>query len=373
LVAALLLLGYAAIGVVVFKLLRVPINKWTITTAGIGGVVVVGGLLAGMNYNHPFTNDGRIYFYTTPIVPTVQGTVVEVTVKPNAPMERGDVLFRIDPKPYQYIVDQKRALLAEADQNVKELKTSLQQATAVAQRAQAQVDLAQQNYDRQQQLFERKVTAQAALDTASRNLEAARQSLAGAQAARERARLALESNVDGVNTAVARLQADLRSAEYNLAQATVTAPTDGYVAQMLLRPGMTVSPATPTMVFIHSKDVVFSASFAQNAVSRVVVGNQAEAAFDAIPGRVFSGKVAVLSGAVSQGELHASGTLLNPEDRSKSNGRMLVRIDLSEDMSKYRLPLGAVAQVAVYSDHWRPVAAIRRILLRMKSWINYLI
>lgn len=82
--AALLLLGYAAICVVVFKLLRVPLNKWTITTAALGGVVLVGGLLLAINYNHPFTKDGRFYFYTTPIVPTLKGHVVEVAVKPFA-------------------------------------------------------------------------------------------------------------------------------------------------------------------------------------------------------------------------------------------------------------------------------------------------
>jgi len=106
--AVLLLLGYAAICVVIFKLLRVPLNKWTVTTAGLGGVVVVSGLLVAMNYNHPFTTDGRRYFYTTPIVPTVKGHVIDVAVKPNAPLKQGDVLFRIDPRPYQFVVDQKK-------------------------------------------------------------------------------------------------------------------------------------------------------------------------------------------------------------------------------------------------------------------------
>jgi len=59
--AALLLLCYAAICVAIFKILRVPLNKWTVTTAGLGGVVIIGGLLAGMNYNHPFTTDARLY------------------------------------------------------------------------------------------------------------------------------------------------------------------------------------------------------------------------------------------------------------------------------------------------------------------------
>jgi multidrug resistance efflux pump len=128
--AALLLLGYAAICVLVFKILRVPVNKWTVTTASIGGVVLVGGLLLAMNYNHPFTTDARLYFYTTPIVPEVKGRVVEVAVNPNVPLKRGDPLFKLDPRPYQFVVEQKKAALAEAEQNVKELKASLDQASA---------------------------------------------------------------------------------------------------------------------------------------------------------------------------------------------------------------------------------------------------
>ena len=96
--AALLLLCYAAICVAIFKILRVPLNKWTVTTAGLGGVVIIGGLLAGMNYNHPYTTDARFYFYTTPIVPEVKGTVVEVAIKPQTPLKRGDKLFGIDPR-----------------------------------------------------------------------------------------------------------------------------------------------------------------------------------------------------------------------------------------------------------------------------------
>jgi hypothetical protein len=42
-------------------------------------------------------------------------------------------------------------------------------------------------------------------------------------------------------------------------------------------------------------------------------------------------------------------------------------------LSSYQQPAGTTAQVAVFRDHWRPVAAIRRILLRMKSWMNYVV
>ena len=371
--AILLLLSYGALCVVAFRLLRVPVNRWTVTTAVLGAAVVVGGLVAGMNYNHPFIADGRLYFFTTSVSPTVSGQVVDVVAKPNVSLKQGDVLFRIDARPYQFAVDQKRAALAEAEQNVRELEASREQAVAAVQKAEAQVALAQQTYDRQAELLERKVVAQAPVDTAARNLEASKQTLIGARAAEERARLAATSQIDGVNTAVARLQADLHTAEYNLGQTTVTAPTDGYVTQLLLRPGMTVSAATPTMVFIHGGDLVFAASFPQTATSRIESGSEIEAAFDAIPGRVFSGRVRMINEAIAPGQLQSAGTLLNPEDRSRSEGRLVVSMDLSEMPGDFRLPPGAVAQVAVYSEHWRPLAAIRRVLLRQKSWLNFVL
>lgn len=368
--AVLLLLIYAAICVAIFKLLGVALNKWTVTTAIIGAVVIVGGLLAGMNYNHPFTTDARLYFFTTPIVPQVRGRVIEVPVKPNVALKKGDPLFKIDPAPYQFVVEQKRAALAEAEQGVKELKASLDQASAGLEKANAQLSLAQTNYDRQYQLFQAKDIAQATLDTSQRNLDAAKQTVAAAKAAERRARLAFTSDIGGVNTTVARLSADLQDAQYDLEQTTVVAPTDGYVTQLFLRPGMMAASA-PAMVFIESNDRTFSASFPQMAVQRIRPGAKAEIAFDAIPGRVFQGKVDALIDAVSQGQLQATGTLLNPEDRAKSPGLVSVNISIIDDLSAYQLPAGATAQVAVYSDHWRPVAAIRRILLRMKSWMNY--
>jgi hypothetical protein len=83
--------------------------------------------------------------------------------------------------------------------------------------------------------------------------------------------------------------------------------------------------------------------------------------------------VNTVADAIAQGQVQASGTLLSPEDRSKTLGRAITRIDVTDDLSSYQLPAGSTGQVAVYTQHWRPVAIIRRILLRMKAWMNYVI
>jgi multidrug resistance efflux pump len=370
----LLILIYVAICYVLFKIFRIPVNQWSLATAALGGIIGISLLLLIMNYNHPFTNNARIYFAVTPVLPSVRGRVIEVPVQTNKPLKQGDVLFRIDPRPYQYIVDQKNAALAEAEQNVKQLKASLDQQTASAERSSAQFELAQQNYDRQAELFEKKVIAQATLDTFTRNLEAARQSLTGARAEQERARLAYSSNIEGVNTTVARLTAELADAQYDLDQTVVRAPGAGFVTQVSLRSGLFVTPlqTRPSMVFVNTdaRDRELGAAFQQNSLQRVKAGDEAEVAFDAVPGRVFKGKVRLVLDAIAAGQMTATGALIDFGERT-SGGRALAVIDVEDDMTPYQIPLGAAGQVAIYTEHWHHVSMIRKILLRMRSWQNY--
>jgi multidrug resistance efflux pump len=365
---------YVAICYVIFKLFRIPVNQWSLSTATLGGIIGITLLLLAMNYNHPFTTNARIYFAVTPVLPGVRGRVVEVPVEANTPLKEGDELFRIDPEPYQYVVDQKKAALAEAEQNVKQLKASLDQATAAAERANAQFQLAQQDYARQAELFEKKVVAQATLETATRNLEAAKQSVTGARAEQERARLAYSSNIEGENTTVARLRAELSAAEYDLDQTVTRAPGPGFVTQVALRPGIYVVPVPlrPAMVFVNTgkRDQELGAAFKQNSLQRVKAGDEAEVAFDAIPGRVFQGKVRMVQDAIAPGQLQATGSLVDVEQLTES-GRALAIIDLKDDMSRYQLPLGSTAQVAIYTEHLEHLSVLRKILLRMRSWENY--
>jgi multidrug resistance efflux pump len=368
----LLILTYVAFCYGIFKLFKIPVNQWSLATAALGGIVGISLLLLIMNYNHPFTTNARIYFAVTPVLPAVKGRVTEVPVEANASLSTGDVLFRIDPKPYEFVVKQKKAALAEAEQTVKQLKASLDKAAADTERAKAQLALAQENYDRQAQLFEKKVVAQATLDTAQRNLDAAMQTVAGAIALEERARLAYASEIEGVNPTVARLRAELGDAEYDLDQTVVRAPTPGFVTQMALRPGMYVVPAPlrPVMTFIHDQDRTLAAAFQQNALQRVHAGDEAEIAFDAVPGRVFKGKVKAVVDAIAAGQLQATGQLQDLGTRTPG-GRAVALIELLDDISGYQIPAGSAGQVAIYTHHWHHVALIRRILLRMRSWQNY--
>lgn len=89
----LLILTYTALCVAVFKIFRIPLNKWTVPTAALGGVVLIGTLIMLMNYNHPYSEMARNYYVSTPIVPLVKGRVVEVPVQANQPVKKGMCCF----------------------------------------------------------------------------------------------------------------------------------------------------------------------------------------------------------------------------------------------------------------------------------------
>lgn len=372
----LLILLYVAICVAVFKLFRIPVNEWSLSTAALGGIVGLSALLITMNYNHPFSTNARIYYAVTPILPAVPGRVIDVPVEANAPLKQGDVLFKIDPAPYQYLVDEKSAQLADAQQNVKQLKAALDQAKAQTERARSQQHLAQSNYDRQAELYKKRVIAEAALDTYKRNLESASEVVVAAQAAESQANLAYSANVNGTNTTVARVTAELGSAEYDLEQTTTRASGPGFVTQLILRPGMYVMPVPlrPVMVFVNtgSKDNQLTAAFQQNYLQRVTPGDDAEVAFDAVPRRVFKATVQSVLNAIPAGQLQPSGALTDPGNLPGGGGRALVTMDLSESVSSYQIPLGSTAQVTIYTKYMHDLSLLRKILLRIKSWENYL-
>ncbi len=369
----LLILTYTALCVFIFKVFKIPLNKWTVPTAALGGVILIGTLVLLMNYNHPYTNVAREYYVTTPIVPAVGGIVKSVDVEPNQLVEKGTVLFRIDPKPYEAIVRQKQALLAGTREGVRELEQAVAAARARVVEVTAARDRTESVFRRYEAIFDRGAISANELEQRRQAYLGDEAALERAEADLERAQIAFEAGIDGENPDVARLQAELEKARYDLERTVVRAPTSGYVSQLILRPGMMAAnlPLRPVMVFIHDEPAPLVAAFRQNSSLRLRAGFEAEIAFPSIPGRVFKGEVTQVMPNLGEGQLQTSGNLVGTEAFARI-GRVPVIIEVTDDMTEFDLPTGSRAMVAVYSDHWHHVAIMRRILLRMSSWQNYL-
>lgn len=309
----LLILTYTGICVAVFKVFKIPLTKWTVPTAVLGGVIIIGLLLMMMNYNHPYGKFAKEVFVSVPIVPSVKGIVVSVEAEPNVPLKKGDVLFKIDPVPYE--------------QKVVGLQAQLKS---------AQIDL-----DRARQLLRKKAGTQRNVDLATANVD--------------------------------NLEAQLAIAEYNLEQTVVRAPDDGLVTQLALRPGVMAVPLPlrPAMLFIPEQGRQIAGSFWQNSLQRMQAGFKAEVIIDGVPGHVFQGRVKTVLPAMSEGDVQFSGNLISAS-RLAAHGRAVAIIELEEDLRDYNLPRGVQGKVAIISDsdplH---VSLIRRVLLRMVGWLNY--
>ena len=310
----LLILTYAAVCVVIFKVFDLPLNKWTVPTAVLGGVVLIGTLIFAMNYNHPYSEVSREYFVTTPIVPGVSGIVTKVHVEPNQRLDKDDIMFQIDPIPYENKVKQLNAqLVAALDDQV-----------------------------RAKELMVKGVGRQRDLDIA-------------------------DAQVDS-------LEAQMNSAQYDLSRTTVRAPGNGYVTQFSLRPGiMAVSmPLRPVRCFRSRREwllnrVVQTKQHAKTS-SR---GTRQKPPMMVFQATVFKGEILAVLPVLAEGQIQPTGNLMTISSRQP--GRIPVRIRITDERLKdYTIPGGAYAQTAAYSDHLHHVAIMRRILLRMSSWMNYL-
>lgn len=371
-----LLLTYAALCVVIFKVFRIPLNKWTVPTAILGGVVFIGLVILAMNYNCPFSEDGKQAYRTVPIVSQVRGRVTEVAVKPNTPLHEGDVLFRIDPTPFQAKVDDLRAQIKQASQDALSLDSTFNQAKADLTKAVADRDKAQREYARYSEGHAKGAFSDQMVDTRLQTYKAAEAAVEAAKAQVVHAQNDLNSVINGQNAQVASLMAQLRKAEFKLDNTVVRAPSEGYVSMVGLREG-TMSTAlglAPVMTFVpvdENTKNTYVVAYRQNATLRLKSGYKAELMFPSIPGTVFEGEVLQVLPAIGESQFQGQGRLLTTADVA-NQGRVLVTIRATDPrLADYALPQGAQAEAAIYSGHLKEVAIIRKILLRMKSWENY--
>jgi multidrug resistance efflux pump len=389
-------------------------TPWKVGVA-IFPIVMIVILLLLLNIFAPTTTDVRVVKYVVPIVSQVRGRVIEVPVENNRPVKKGDVLFKIDPTPYQNEVhsleaklasdearvgaDRQRiaemqARLADASTSERQLNEQLNAATGEVGRLSASLDLARTRVKQNTELVAAGAGNRFDLEQAETNVRELTAQLAAARAGEQQVREKLSGRVRGDLATVAEVKAQiataqaqvkaaqaqfdttraqLENAKWDLSQTTVVAPANGTMVNVMLRPGFFVAgmPFNEVMTFVDDEYQIF-ALFNQNELHQVEPGNEAEITLDTYPGRIIKAHVDSIIWAQSQGQVDASGNLprtgFNPPP-----GQFPVKLVVAKADNPLFLAAGARGATAIYTEHLTLVHIIRKVLLRVSSYLDYII
>ena len=302
---------YLVLLFILVRLKIVPFNLFWKASPVIVFLLLLVGLFIPMNWGAP-QGAAIVVRNAVAIVPNVAGEVIDVPAKANTPLKADDILFKIDPTPFQAQVDALSAQFKFAELRLSQM-TQLQSTDSGR-----------------------------AFDVQQRQTE------------------------------VDQLKAQLDGAKYNLEQTVVRAPADGYVTNLALRSGARVAslPLSPVMAFIDTSDTIIGVEIAQIDARYIEPGQFVEATFKFFPGRVFPGKVETVLQALSTGQTQVSGQAVTPRQIQAAPFAVRIRID-DADVAR-RLPAGSTGDAAIFTDRVKASHVIRRVLLRQIAILNYI-
>jgi multidrug resistance efflux pump len=368
-----------------------------------------------LNIYAPTTGDVRVIKYVVPVVSQVRGRVISVPVENNRPVKKGDLLFSVDPTPYQNEVNSRTAELASAEAKTgadrerlaeveakladakseeQQLHEQLNQAIGQVGSLQASLELARKRVTQNTELVTAGAGNRFDLEQAQTNVRELTAQLAAARAQEQQVREKLSGRVGGVLASVAQVKAQMASAaaqvkvseaaaattkaqldnaKWDLSQTKVLAPGNGMMVNVMLRPGFFVAgiPFNEVMTFVDNEYQIF-ALFGQNELHAVEPGNEAEITLDTYPGRIIKARVDSILWAQSQGQIDASGNLPRTSFIPPP-GRFPVKLLVEDKDKDLFLAAGATGAAAIYTEHVTMIHIIRKVLLRVESYLDYVI
>ena len=284
--------------------------------------------------------------------------------------------------------------MTDARSGERQLGEQLNQATEQVKVLTASQDLARMRVKQNTELVAAGAGNRFDLEQAQTNVKELTAQIAAARAAEQQVREKLSGRVNGdlatvaeVKAQIATAQAQVRMSEaqvdttraqletarWELSQTTVLAPGNGTMVNVMLRPGFFVAgmPFNEVMTFIDEEYQIF-ALFGQNELHQVEPGNHAEITLDTYPGRVIKAHVDSVIWAQGQGQIEASGDLPRTTFVPPP-GRFPVKLVVGEHDRSVFLAAGARGSAALYTEHLTLVHVIRKVLLRVASYLDYVI
>ena len=320
-------------------------------------IIALAIIILFMNIVAPSASEVRAQNYVIPIVPRVTGQVTEVPVEPNRPIKKGDVLFKIDPVPFE-------AAVKAAEATLRGLGDQLNNAAAKKAALAPRIDLATKRVEQFSQMAAAGAGKRSDLEQAQSDLGNLQSELLAADATESQAR-----------AQIAKAEADLLNAKYDLDGTTHLAPANGRVANLALRPGVRASELIfkPVMSFIEEDDPWVLAFFRQNELRYVEPGDEAEIFMEMYPGRIIKCKVDSILWATAQGQMPISGDLPNTAPMAVPEQRIAVRLLLDDPDKGVFLAAGARGHGAIYTERVKFLHIIRKVFVRVSAKLDWFV
>jgi multidrug resistance efflux pump len=353
----LLIIYSVIVWLIFFKFKLLP---WNITSQVIVAtipIIALTVLILFMNICAPSSSDVRAQNYVIPIVPRVTGQVTEVPIEPNRPIKKGDVLFKIDPVPFEAAEKAAQATLRGAQD---QLNNATNKKAALTPR----IDLAKKRVEQ--------FTALSATGAGKRaDLEQAQSDLGNL----ESEYLAADATESQAKAQIAKSENDLINAKFDLDGTTYLAPANGRVANLALRPGVraTQFATMPVMSFIEEDEPWLLAFFRQNELRYVEAGDEAEIYMMQYPGRIIKCVVDSILWATAQGQMPISGNLQNTLPIAAPEQRIAVRLVLAPRDRQLFLAAGARGGGAIYTEHGKMIHIVRKVFLRVSAELDWFV
>jgi multidrug resistance efflux pump len=342
---------------VFFKFKWLP---WNITSQVITvtiPIIALTVIILFMNIVAPSSSDVRAMNYVIPIVPRVTGQVTEVPIEPNRPIKKDDVLFKIDPVPFEAAVKGTEATL-------RGLGDQLNNAAAKKAALTPRIDLAKKRVEQFTQLAATGAGRRADLEQAQSDLGNLESEFLAADATESQSK-----------AQIVKAEADLDNAKYDLEGCVHLAPANGRVANLALRPGVraTQFATMSVMSFIEEDDPWVLAFYQQNELRYVQPGNEAEIFLETYPGRIIKCKVDSILWATAQGQMPISGNLPNTQPIAAPEQRIAVRLLVEPRDRDLFLAAGARGAGAIYTEHGKIIHIIRKVFVRVSAKMDWFV
>jgi membrane fusion protein, multidrug efflux system len=306
----------------------------SIGLAIVAGFVILGVVVVRRVVRHPQTDDAVVTADIIGIVPQVSGTITELHVKDNQRVKRGDLLFVIDPRPYEFALQRARADVAALDgeiavteRRIEGQRFAVAAARATVQRMEAQLKNATDSLNRLQPLLSREFVTPDKIDQArTAKLAAA----AGLDEARQKMDQA-EKDVGDLEALRAKRDAAIAArgkAELDLDFCYVRAPFDALVVNLHTSIGAFVAPGpVPVFSLVDTRAWYVLADYRETELAYIAPGMEAEVYVLTAPRYRFRGRVQGIGWAV------------NPEDQPISAGVPQIKRELNWVHIAQRFPV----------------------------------